>query len=140
MPTDNPIFELADQLKQLREEKDVLDATLKELNARIEDTEYRQSNIMAESETQSISRAGTLFYLSTKTRASSVSGAKDQLYAALKSNGYGDLVYETVNANSLASFVKEQIGENGDALPEWLDGLVNVYDQTSVGVRKATKR
>lgn len=140
MPTDNPIFELADQLKQLRDEKDVLEATLKDLNARISDTEFQLSGFMAESETQNFSRAGTLFCLMTKTRASAVAGAKDTLYDALKTNGYGDLVYETVNANSLSSFIKEQIEENGDSLPDWLTGLVNVYDQTSVSIRKATKR
>ena len=34
---------------------------------------------------------------------------------------------------------KEQIEENGDALPEWLDGLVSVFEKTSVGVRKAAR-
>lgn len=53
--------------------------------------------------------------------------------------GFGDLVYETVNANSLSAFVKEQIEENGDVLPEWLDGLVNVFEKTSVSLRKAAK-
>jgi len=44
-----------------------------------------------------------------------------------------------VNANSLSSFVKEQIEENNDTLPEWLDGLVNVYEKSTVSVRKATR-
>lgn len=45
-------------------------------------------------------------------------------------------MYETVNANSLSAFVKEQTAENGDALPDWLSGLVNVFEKTTVGVRK----
>ena len=64
---------------------------------------------------------------------------KDELFAALRSEGFGDLIYETVNANSLSAFVKEQISENGDALPEWLTGLVNVFEKTTVGVRKAAR-
>jgi len=48
-------------------------------------------------------------------------------------------VYETVNANSLSAFVKEQITENGDTLPRWLDGLVNVFEKTTVNVRKAAR-
>lgn len=48
-------------------------------------------------------------------------------------------MYETVNANSLSAFVKEQVAENGDMLPDWLDGLVNVFEKTTVGVRKAAK-
>lgn len=94
---------------------------------------------MAETETQNFTRAGTMFSLTTKTRASAVAGHKDKLYSALKENGFGDLVYETVNVNSLSAFVKEQISENQDTVPEWLNGLVNVYEQTSVSVRKSTK-
>ena len=65
---------------------------------------------------------------------------KDALFEALKANGYGDLVYQTVNANSLSSFVKEQIESNGDTLPGWLEGLVSLFDKTTVSVRKATKK
>jgi hypothetical protein len=94
---------------------------------------------MAETETQNFTRAGTMFYLTTKTRASTAGEKKDELFAALRSEGYGELVTETVNANSLSAFVKEQITENGDALPDWLGGLVNVFEKTTVGVRKAVK-
>ena len=94
---------------------------------------------MVETETQNFTRAGTMFSLTTKTCASAVAGHKDELYSALKENGFGDLVYETVNANSLSAFVKEQIAENQDNVPDWLNGLVNVYEQTSVSVRKSTK-
>ena len=55
-------------------------------------------------------------------------------------NGYGDMVYETVNANSLSAFVKEQISENGEHIPDWLNGLVNVYEQTTVSVRRAAHK
>ena len=60
-------------------------------------------------------------------------------FSRLKENGYGDLVYETVNANSLSAFVKEQIAENQNTVPEWLSGLVHVYEQTSVSVRQSAK-
>ena len=69
-------------------------------------------------------------------RASALSGQKDALYGALRAKGFGDLVYETVNANSLSAFVKEQMEEQ-DALPDWLDGLVHVFEKTTVSVRKA---
>ena len=68
-----------------------------------------------------------------------MAGRKEELFAALRGEGYGDLVYETVNANSLSAFVKEQMAENGDALPSWLDGLVNVFEKTGVSLRKASK-
>ena len=133
------MFDLADELKRLRDLKSDLEAQVKEVNEKIDDTDYRLSELMAESETQNFTRAGTMFCLTTKTRASAVAGSKEALYAALRSQGFGDLVYETVNANSLSSFVKERIEENGETLPDWLTGLVNIFDKVTVGVRKASK-
>jgi hypothetical protein len=133
------MYELAEQLKLLREEKKNAEQRVKDINAEIDKTEYALVQVMAETETQNFTRAGTMFSLTTKTRASAMAGHKDELYSALKENGYGDLVYETVNANSLSAFVKEQITENQDTVPEWLSSLVNIYEQTSVSVRKSTK-
>ena len=138
MQTQN-MYELAEQLKQLREKKKAAEQQLKDIHAEIAQTEYQLSVQMAETETQNFTRAGTMFALTTKTRASAMAGRKDELYAALKENGYGDLVYETVNANSLSAFVKEQIAENQDTVPEWLSGLVHIYEQTSVSVRQFAK-
>jgi hypothetical protein len=135
----NRLFELADKLKALRDQKQETEQLLKDINEKIDETDYQLSELMAENEMQNFSRSGTMFYLTTTTRASTVAGSKDKLYAALRSKGYGDLVYETVNANSLSSFIKERMGENEDKLPGWLIGIVNVYDKTTVGVKKAKK-
>lgn len=133
------LFEWADKLKALRDLKEELEAELKQVNMDIDNADWHLSNLMAETETQNFTRAGTMFCLTTKTRASAKAGQKDELFAALRGEGYGDMITETVNANSLSSFVKEQIAENGDALPVWLDGLVSVFEKTTVGVRKATR-
>ena len=122
------MFELADRLRALRDEKAEAEQHLKEIKAE-----------MAGRETQNFTRAGTMFCLTTKTHATAVAGRKEELFSALRAGGFGDLVYETVNANSLSAFVKEQVAENGDMLPDWLDGLVNVFEKTTVGVRKAAK-
>lgn len=133
------MFELADRLRALRDEKAEAERRLKEINTEIDETDYRLSELMAETETQNFTRAGMMFCLTTKTRASATAGRKEELFSALRGAGFGDLVYETVNANSLSAFVKEQIAENGDALPGWLDGLVNVFEKTSVSLRKSSK-
>ena len=131
------LFELADNLKALHDRKDALETELKQVNMDIENADSHLSTYMAETETQNFTRAGTMFCLTTKTRASAAEGRKDELYAALRDQGYGDLIYETVNANSLSAFVKEQIAESDDALPRWLSGRVNVFEKITVGVRKA---
>ena len=133
------LFEWADKLKALRDRKDELEAELKQVNMDIDNADWHLSNLMAETETQNFTRAGTMFCLTTKTRASARAGQKNELFAALRDEGYGDMITETVNANSLSSFVKEQIAENGDALPDWLDGLVSEFEKTTVGVRKAAR-
>lgn len=140
MDTTNIMYELAEKFKTLRDEKKETEQLVKDINAEIEDVEEQLVSIMMDTETQNFTRAGTMFSLTTKTRASAAAGYKDELYAALKAEGYGDLVYETVNANSLSAFVNEQISENDEVLPEWLSGLVNVFEQTKVSVRKANRK
>ena len=58
------------------------------------------------------------------------------MFAALKSNGFGEIVTETVNANTLASFVKEQRELNNDEIPEWISEVVSSFEKVSVGIRK----
>ena len=102
--------------------------------------DFNLANAMLESETQNFTRSGIMFCLTNTTRASVATERKEELFEALRAEGYGGLIYETVNANSLSAFVKEQMSENNDQLPEWLNGLVNVFEKTTVGVRKAAKR
>ena len=131
------MFELADKLKELRERKAELAEETKANNAEIEQAEFQLSQLMASTETQSFQRAGTLFYLTTKTYASANKEQKDKLFDALRNEGYGSLITETINANSLSAFVKEQMADNDDVLPEWLDGKVNIFDKVTVGIRKS---
>lgn len=133
------LFDLADRLKELRDEKKALEQQLKELSARLDETDEALAGAMLETETQNFTRSGVMFCLTNTTRASATAERKAELFDALRSEGFGDLIYETVNANSLSAFVKEQMAENADALPDWLYGLVNVYEKTTVGVRKATR-
>ena len=130
------MFELADRLKELRERKAELADETKANNAEIEQAEYDLSQLMAQTETQSFQRAGMLFYLTTKTYASADKEHKDELFDVLRNEGYGSLITETVNANSLSAFVKEQMSENDDVLPDWLEGKVNVFDKVTVALRK----
>ncbi len=131
------MFMLADRLKKLKERKAELADMVKENNAEIEQAEFQLSQLMASTETQSFQRAGTLFYLTTKTYASADKAHKDELFKALRSEGYGSLITENVNANSLSAFVKEQMADNDDILPDWLEGKVNVFDKVTVGIRKS---
>ena len=109
---------------------------VKEVSAEIEQIDLALSDAMAEQEVERFSRNGSTFYLNTRLFASPAAGRKDEMMQTLKDNGYGSLVVETVNANTLASFVKEQKAANGDEVPQWLSDVVSVFEKVSVGVRK----
>ena len=109
---------------------------VKDVTARIEETDLQLSDAMADAECDRFSRNGNTFYLNTRLFASPMSGCKDNMIFALKNNGYGEIVTETVNANTLSSFVKEQMANNFDEVPAWLAEVVNTFEKTSVGIRK----
>ena len=130
------IFELADALKAAKEKKKELDVQSKEVGAEIERLDLALSDAMADAECDRFSRNGSTFYLNSRLFASPAAGRKDDMILALKKNGYGDIVTETVNANTLASFVKEQMAVHDDAVPAWLSDVISTFEKTSVGIRK----
>ncbi len=130
------IFELADKLRELKEQKKDLDREVKLNNAEIEKVGEDLSQAMLAEEMANFVRSGQMFYLTTKLFASADKARKHELFEWLKQNDYGDMVQETVNANTLAAFIREMIDER-DKLPEDLDPLVNVHEKTLVGMRKA---
>lgn len=130
------IFKMADELKAAKDEKKELEAKTKEVNARIEELDRELSDAMADAECDKFTRNGITFYLNSRLYASPAAGGRDALIHALKDNGYGSIVTETVNANTLASFCKEQMTANEDELPEWLSGVVNTFEKVTVGIRK----
>lgn len=50
--------------------------------------------------------------------------------------GYGDLVTENINSNTLTSFCKERMAENGGEVPEWISTVARVFEKVSVGICK----
>ena len=133
------ILSLADKLKKLRDRKAELEDDLKALTAEIDETDKALSDQMMEAELPKFSHSGVTFYLKTRLFASPQAGRKEDMFDALREHGYGDLITETVNSNTLSSFCKEQIEQSGEAeaLPEWLSQVVSTYEKTSVGVRKS---
>lgn len=132
----NEIFELADHLKAAKDRKKELDALVKEVGAEIERLDLALSDAMTEAECERFSRNGSTFYLNTRLFASPMAGCKEDMFAALKKNGFGEIVTETVNANTLSSFVKEQRELNHDEIPAWISDVVSTFEKVSVGIRK----
>lgn len=135
--TNTQIFEMADRLKNLQEEKKSLEANIKALGAEIVDLDNQLSDAMAEAELDRFSRGGCTYYLKSRLFASPAAGRKEEMMQALKDHGCGSMVVETVNVNTLASYIKEQREATGEDVPTWLADYVNLYDKVSVGIRKS---
>ena len=135
----NDMLQTAERLKSLRDQKATLEEQIKALNEEIEQTDGQLCSMMIDSETQNFTHSGVQFSLTSKIRASAIAERKQDLFYALRKNGFGSLIQENVNANSLSAFVKEQMEEGGDELPFWLEDLVSVYQHNTVSMRKARK-
>ncbi len=131
------MFNLADDLRELQEKKALLQEELKDVNGQIKDTTGLLSEQMINHEIQNFNRNGRLFYLTTQQYISAVASMREQLHETLREKGFGDLVKEAVHPQTLRAFVREQIEENDDEVPGWLDGLVSVYEEDQVRIRKA---
>ena len=130
------IFEMADELKAAKEHKKDLEAQVKDVNARIDDLHKALSAAKAESELEKFTSNGSTIYLNSRLYASPRAEMKEALFTALIDHGYGDLITQTVNANTLSSFCKEQREANKDVIPDWLAEVVNTHDKITVGIRK----
>ena len=135
----NVMFELAERLKTLKQKKKQKEIELRDISDELSQTEEVLAEFMTMNETPNFTHGDTSFSLRTSLKASAVSDKKEELYISLKNAGYGDLVVETVNPSSFSAFVKEQIAENENELPEWLNGLINIFEKNTVSTRKYTK-
>lgn len=131
------IFEMADRLKSLKKQKKDLEDSVKAIGSEIEELDRQLSDAMTEAELDRFSRNGSTFYLHSRLYASPSTGRKDAMMQALKQNGYGSLVVESVNANTLSSFVREQMEANEGNIPSWLGDTISTYEKISVGIRKS---
>ena len=134
---ENRMLELADQLKKLRDRKSAAQAELKEIGAEIDAVESALIEIMTAEECTGFKRGGSTFSLVIKEYPGAVPECKEQLYAQMKKHGFEHLF--TINTQTLSATVKELKANNEDTLPEWLEGLVSIFEQASIRVTKTTK-
>lgn len=88
-------------------------------------------------ETDSIGRNGKKYSLVGKRKFSKRAGSEEELFSLLREQGLGDIITETVNANTLNAAMNALADEMGGALGEEWDGCINLYEYTDISVRKA---
>lgn len=131
------MLELADQLKNLRELKAELQADVKDVTAKIDAVEASLIEIMTAEECTGFKRGNSTFSLVVKEFPGAVPECKEELYAQMKEHGFEHLF--TINSQTLSATVKELKANNDDTLPDWLDGLISIYEQPSIRVSKTKK-
>lgn len=131
------MFELSDRLGKLKEKEAQLKKELSAVNVLIKDTTKLLTEQMVNQEIQNFNRNGKVFYLVTNRYVNDVATRREELYQVLREQGYGDLIKATIHPQTLKAFVKEQIEENDEELPGWLDGLVRVYEEEAVRVKNS---
>ncbi len=131
------LIELARQLRTLKEKEARLKDELSNTRIQIKNIKKDLVNQMINYEVQNFKHNGNIFYLTTNIYVSDVASRREELYSTLRDNGYGSLIKETVHPQTLKAFVKELMAENGDEVPEWLNGLVTVYEEQEARMKKA---
>jgi hypothetical protein len=138
------LLEKIDAYKVLLDRKDVLKEATTDNNKAIEELKKEIAQLMIDEECPTISRNGFKYSLQEKTMYSKK--AEETLLAeglefleVLRSEGFGELIVETVNARTLSSTLAAYVQENG-ALPEELAECINVYETYDIMKRKETNK
>ena len=127
---------LADRRLELKDEKEDMERVVRDIAASIEATEQQLIKAMRDSGTEQFIRSGYEHSLVTKPKASALEGQKKRLYAVMKEKGFGSLLYDAINADTLSKFAAQQMAKSKGQLPKWLGSLVRVHEQTTLSVRK----
>ena len=119
--------------------KDQLNAQLKDINEEIELKRAELADAMIDADIPKVTHLGYSWSVGTKTRFSKKAGADEELFELLRDNGLGDIIKETVNAQTLQGTMSGIAAENDGELPdEWKD-VINVYEFNDITRRKSAK-
>lgn len=135
--TEKSMLSAADTLKTLRDEKSALQAKLKEVQEGIDAVEAELIQMMTDEECTGFDRNGIRFSLVIKEYPGAVPEEKEELYRRMRSHGFDHLF--TINTQTLAATVKELKANNDDTLPDWLEGVIRIFEQPSIRVSKSKK-
>ena len=134
---ENKRFELAEFLKELRDEKDELEAKVKGLNAEIDSVTQELIADLIANESTGFNYKGLNFSLVVKEYPAAEPERKDELYAVMKEQGFEHLF--TINSQTLGATLKELKANNDDQMPSWLEGLVKIAEKATIRISKGRK-
>ncbi len=137
--------EMFTKYEELLAKKDELAQATKDNNALIDTLKEEIENEMIDQDIPQIAVGNYNYSLQQKTKYAKIGDEKLQakgldFFEVLRSQGYEDIIKETVAANTLQSTMAAAAEENGGELPEELAEIVSSYDYTDISRRKATNK
>lgn len=138
------LLEMVRNYQALLEEKDRLADCTKANNAAIESAKAEIAQQMIDDDCPRISSGGYSFSLTPRTSYSKKSEADlaeagVDFFEVLREEGLGDIIKETVAAQTLQSTIKAYVEEHGE-LSEGLEQIIREYEYNDITRRKETKR
>ena len=129
----------------LLDKKDQLAQDTKDNNAAIEKLKAEIAEMMIDEDIPSQGYGDYVYSLQDKIKYSKRGEAELQekgldFFEVLREQGFGDIIKETVNANTLQSTMKAVADENDGELPPELDEIVSSYEMTDISRRKSTNK
>lgn len=134
------LLDLLDTYQRMLDIKEELAERVKRNNAAVEQARNALAEAMLNAETPKITRGGYSYTLQEKTRYSTKAGQAEALMEALREAGLGDLIKETVNAQSLQGAMRDLAEQNDGELPGEFTDCVNAYTFLDVGRRRSTTK
>ena len=134
-------MELTERIRDyeaLLDRKEALDAELKETNKMVEQARAELSAAMIDAEVERIGCNGYNYAVSEKVRYNKRGGVDEELFDVLREDGLGDIIRETVNAQTLQATMRDLAEHNDGELPEQYRDLISEYRYFDVSRRKST--
>ena len=125
----------ADTLKALRDEKLELQEKLKGVQEGIDAVKAELIQYMTDEECTGFDRNGSHFSLVIREYPGAVPEEKEELYRRMREHGFEHLF--TINVQTLSGTIKELKANNDDVLPDWLEGVIQIYEETNIRVTKS---
>lgn len=139
------LTEMLAQYEVLLDKKDQLAQDTKDNNAAIDKLKAEIAETMIDEDIPSQGYGDYVYSLQDKIKYSKRGEAELQekgldFFEVLREQGFGDIIKETVNANTLQSTMKAVADENDGELPPELDEIVSRYEMTDISRRKSTNK
>ena len=139
------LTEMLAQYEVLLDKKHQLAQDTKDNNAAIDKLKAEIAETMIDEDIPSQGYGDYVYSLQDKIKYSKRGEAELQekgldFFEVLREQGFGDIIKETVNANTLQSTMKAVADENDGELPPELDEIVSSYEMTDISRRKSTNK